>query len=121
MKNETRQNVWKGMLTGAAGGLVAWWALDRFYTLARATSSKRALIPYCAGAALGGIYGLFVLRHHPDGIARVPLGAAVYLADPERTAAPPKGGRDASEKTGNLTLRLASRGLKKIAQAALFT
>jgi len=54
-------------------------------------------------------------------IARVPLGAAVYLADPERTAAPPKGGRNVPEKAGNFALRLASKGLKKAAEMALLT
>src|SRR4051812_20101081 len=107
------------MLTGAAGGLVAWWAIDRFYRMARASSSRHAFVPYCVGAALGAAYGVLVLRGHPHAIARVPLGAAVYMADPERTAAPPAGGRDVSEKAGNFALRAASRGLKKIAEIAI--
>ncbi len=107
------------MLTGIAGGLVAWWAIDRFYRLARESSSRHAFLPYCVGAGLGAAYGAFVVRRYPRPIARVPLGAAVYLADPERTAAPPKGGRDLSEKAANRALRLASSGLKKVAETAL--
>ena len=114
-----RQSTWKGLVTGAAGGLVAWWAVDRFYKLARASSSSHAFVPYCLGAALGAAYGGLVIGRHPRPIARVPLGAAVYLADPGRTAGPPKGGRDISEKTGNLALRLASKGLKKVTEMAL--
>jgi len=109
------------MLTGAAGGLVAWWAIDRFYRLARANSSGEALVPYLVGAGIGAAYGGFVLRRNHRAIARVPLGAAVYLADPEHTAAPPKGGRNVPEKAGNMALRLASKGLKKAAEMALFS
>ena len=105
------------MLTGMAGGLVAWWAVDRLYRMAR--SNRHNLVPYCAGAALGAAYGGFVLRGNPPAIARVPLGAAVYLADPEKTA-PPRGGRNVPEKAGNTVLRLASRGLKMAAERALF-
>ena len=115
-----RRSEWKEMLTGAAGGLVAWWAIDRFYKLARASSSTHSLLPYCAGAAIGAAYGVIVLGPGSRPIARVPLGAAVYLADPERTAAPPKGGNNVPEKAGNFALRLASKGLKKIAEQALF-
>jgi len=114
-----RESTWKGMLTGVAGGLVAWWAIDRFYRLARASSSSHALVPYCIGAGLGVAYGGLVLQRNPPAIARVPLGAAVYLADPERTAGPPKGGRDVQEKAGNMALRLASRGLKKVVEMAV--
>ncbi len=114
-----RESTWKGLITGAAGGLVAWWAINRFYRLARASSSSHALVPYCVGAGLGAAYGGFVVGRHPRPIARVPLGAAVYLADPERTAAPPKGGADVSEKAGNFALRLASKGLKKVTEMAL--
>ena len=113
------ESAWKGIVTGAAGGLVAWWAIDRFYRLARESSSSEALMPYCVGAALGAAYGQFVVRRYKAPIARVPLGAAVYLANPEQTAAPPKGGRDVPEKTENLALRLASQGLKKMAEAVL--
>lgn len=116
---EIKESTWKGLITGAAGGLVAWWAVDRLYRLSRESSSRHALIPYCVGAGIGAGYGIFVLRRHHPPIARVPLGAAVYLANPEHTAAPPKGGRNTSEKAGNLVLRLASRGLKKIAERAL--
>ncbi len=107
------------MLTGAAGGLVGWWAIDRFYRLARASTSTDALFPYLMGAGLGAAYGAFIVGRDRRPIVRAPLGAAVYLADPERTAAPPKGGRDLSEKTGNMALRAASAGLKKVAEMAL--
>src|SRR5689334_2516946 len=113
------ESTWKGMLTGVAGGLVAWWAVDRLYRMARSSSNRHALIPYCVGAALGAAYGGFVLSRNPPAIARVPLGAAVYLADPEKTA-PPRGGRNVPEKAGNTVLRLASRGLKVAAERALF-
>jgi hypothetical protein len=117
----TRGSISKRVLTGMAGGLVAWWAVDRFYRLARASSSGRALVPYCIGAAIGVAYGAFVVRPTRHPVLRVPLGAAVYLADPERTAAPPKGGSDMPEKAGNFALRMASKGLKRVAEAALFT
>ena len=107
------------MLTGAAGGQVAWWAIERFYRLAQASSSMHALIPYCVGAGAGAAYGTFVLRRDPRAVVRVLLGAAVYMADPEHTAAPPKGRRDLPEKAGNIVLRLASHGLKKAAEIAL--
>jgi hypothetical protein len=114
-----KRSTWRELVTGAAGGLVAWWAVDRCYRLARASSSSDALVPYCVGAAVGAAYGQFVIGRQKRAITRVPLGAALYLADPERTAAPPKGGRDIPEKTGNLALRLASKGLKKITEVAL--
>jgi len=108
------------MLTGFAGGVVGWWAVDRFYKMARASSSRHALVPYCVGAGIGGAYGAFLLsRKQTPRIARVPLGAAVYLARPEEAAAPKRGGT-MSEKAGNITLRLVSKGLKKAAEAALF-
>ena len=111
---------WKGMITGFAGGLVSWWAVNRFYRMARASSRRHALIPYWAGAGAGAAYGVLVLsRKHTPQIARVPLSAAVYLARPEETAHP-TGGRSLSEKAGNITLRLVSRGLKKAAETALF-
>jgi hypothetical protein len=68
---------------------------------------------------MGAAYGTFLLsRKDTPRIARVPLGAAIYLAHPEHTAVP-SGGRDVSEKTGNLALRLVSKGLKKAAEMAL--
>jgi hypothetical protein len=48
----------------------------------------------------------------------LPVGAAVLLAEPERTAAP-HGGRNVREKAGNFALRMASRGLKKVAETAI--
>ena len=116
-----RESTWKGILSGAGGGLVAWWAVDRFYRLARKSSQQHSFAPYLAGAGLGVVYGVLVLGKHPPAIARVPLGAAMYMADPERTAGPPKGGRDVSEKAGNVLLRLASRGLKRATEGALFS
>lgn len=116
-----QESTWKGLLTGIAGGLVAWWAVDRFYRLARASSIGRASVPYWIGAGIGAGYGATVIRGKRTPLARVPLGAAVYLADPEKTAAPPKGGRDVTEKAGNMALRIASKGLKKAAEMALFS
>jgi hypothetical protein len=52
-----RDGVSKGLVTGVAGGLVVWWAIDRFYKLARENSATDALTPFCAGAALGVAYG----------------------------------------------------------------
>lgn len=112
------ENYRKAIITGAAGGLVAWWAVDRFYKLARASSTGKAFAPYCIGAAAGVAYGQFVVRRSRNPIARVPLGAAVYLAKPEETA-PPHGGRDVPEKAQNFALRLASKGLKKLAEGAV--
>ena len=113
-----KESVSKGLLTGAAGGLVTWWAIDRFYQMARARSSSRALIPFCVGAGLGLGYGGLVLRRHPRPIARVPLGAAVYLAGPEGTASPGSG-RSLPQKAKNLGLRMAARGLKRALEIAL--
>ncbi len=102
-----RESWWKGMITGAAGGLVAWWAMDRFYKLARASSTGHAVLPFYAGAGLGAAYGGIVLRQHPAAIARLPLGAALYMAKPER------------EQPRNLAMRLASKGLKKAVTKAV--
>lgn len=109
---------WKAVITGAAGGLVAWWAVDRFYKLARQSSASKSLVPYCIGAGAGLAYGQLVIRGSHNPLARVPLGAAVYLAKPNETA-PPQGGRDVPEKAQNFALRLAAKGLKKVAEAAL--
>ncbi len=114
-----KESTWKGLLTGVAGGLVSWWAVDRFYRLSRASSRRQAIAPYCIGAGIGAAYAAFVLSSEAPSIARLPLGAAIYLANPERTAAPLRGGRTAAEKAGNFALRLASRGLKKAAEMAL--
>ena len=114
------ESVWKGMMTGFAGGLVGWWAVNRFYRMARASSRRHVLAPYWIGAGAGAAYGVLVLsRKRIPQIARVPLSAAVYLARPEETAHA-RGGRSLSEKAGNITLRLVSRGLKKAAETALF-
>lgn len=115
-----KEGIWKGMLTGFAGGVVGWWAVDRFYRMARASSRRHALLPYCVGAGLGAAYGgLLIAGSRSPRIARVPLGAAIYLARPDRTALP-SGGRSVSEKAGILALRLASKGLQKAAEMALF-
>lgn len=112
------KSTWKGLLTGVAGGLVSWWAVDRFYRLSRASSDRHALVPYCIGAGIGAAYAALVVSSETPSIARLPLGAAIYLANPERTAAPLRG-RTTAEKAGNFALRLASRGLKKVAEMAL--
>jgi hypothetical protein len=106
-----KESTWKGILTGAAGGLVTWWAMDRFYKLAKASSSHHSFIPYCIGAGMGAAYGGLVVKRYPRPIARVPLGAAVYLGDPDNTAIPSK---------RNLALRLVSKGLKTVLEQALF-
>ncbi|MBZ5586916.1 MAG: hypothetical protein LAQ30_32965 [Acidobacteriia bacterium] len=116
-----RETTWKGVLAGMAGGLMGAWAVARFYRMARTSSRGQALAPYCIGAAMGASYGAFILSRDVPAVARVPLGAALYLGDPERTAAPPKGGRDVAEKAGNMALRIASKGLKMVAERALFT
>lgn len=67
-----------------------WWAVDRFYRLSRASSNRHALVPYCIGAGIGAAYAASVLGSEMPSIARLPLGAAIYLANPERTAPPPK-------------------------------
>jgi len=114
-----RESIPKTVLAGAAAGLVVWWSVYRFYRMARDRSHRHATAPYCAGVGIGIAYGAFFLRHDARPIARVPLGAAMYLAAPERTAAPPQGGRDVSEKAGNFALCLVSRGLKKAAEMTL--
>ncbi len=114
-----QKSTWKGMLTGFGGGMVAAWAVGRFYEITKKNLRGHALTPYAIGAGVGAAYGAFVLSRNAPLIARVPLGAALYLGDPEHTAAPPKGGRGVVEKAGNLTMRLASRALKKAAEQAL--
>ncbi len=114
-----KESIGKGLLTGFAGGVVCWWAIDRFYRMARQSSRRHAIAPYAAGAGLGAAYGAFLLaRRDAPKIARLPLGAALYLAHPEKHALP-HGGKDVPEKAGNLMVRLASRGLKKAAELAL--
>jgi hypothetical protein len=110
----------KGLIAGLAGGMVASWAVNRFYDLARESSRSESIVPYIAGAALGAAYATVVHRRDVPLVARVPLGAAIWLGEPERTAAPPKGGRDLKEKARNVALRTASRSLKKAAERALF-
>jgi hypothetical protein len=74
-----KESTWKGMLTGAAGGLVTWWAMDRFYKLAKASLSRHSLIPYSIGAGMGAAYGGLVVKRYRRPITRVPLGAALRL------------------------------------------
>ncbi len=113
-----KEKTWKGLVTGMAGGLVAAWSVARFYRMARRSARGEALAPYAVGAAIGAAYGAFILTRDVPVMARIPLGAAVYLGDPESTAAP-KGGRNATEKAGNLAARLVSKGLKRVAEKAL--
>jgi hypothetical protein len=112
--------VFKGILAGVAGGMVASWAVHRFYNLARQSSQSHSLWPYAAGAAIGAAYATLVQRGTFPRLARVPLGAALWMGEPEKTAAPPKGGRDLPEKAENLALRMAARGLRRVAERALF-
>lgn len=111
---------YKNMLAGVAGGMIAAWAVHRFYAMARRSSNSNSMFAYLIGAGAGAAYvGILEAKQLPL-VARVPLGAALYLGEPEKTAAPPKGGEDVSEKARNLALRMASRGLKKAAEKALF-
>ena len=103
---------WKAVLAGVGGGMVASWAVTRFY-------GAHPILPYLAGAAVGATYVAAIHGRDLPMLARVPLGAALWLAEPEKTAAPPKGGRNIGEKASNLGLRAASLGLKKLAQSAL--
>jgi hypothetical protein len=109
----------KAVLAGVGGGMVASWAVTRFYRLARRSSGAHPILPYVAGVAMGAAYVAAIYGRDVPMLARVPLGAALWLAEPEKTAAPPKGGRGVGEKAGNLGLRAASFGLKKLAQRAL--
>ncbi len=111
---------YKQMVAGMGGGMVAAWAVSRFYSLAKRSSHTHSMTPYLVGAGVGAVYAALIQRRSVPLLARVPLGAALYLGEPEKTAAPPKGGRDMSEKARNMALRLASRGLKKAAEKALF-
>lgn len=111
--------LWKPLLVGAAAGMVISWAAKRFYVLARESSRARSMAPFLAGAAAGGLYANVALRRDVPLLARVPLGAALYLGEPEKTAAPPKGGDSIAEKAGHLALRAASQGLKKAAEKVL--
>lgn len=114
------RRVFKGVLAGLAGGMVASWAVNRFYRLAREGSQERSILPYLIGAGIGAAYATVIQRHDFPLFARVPLGAALWLGEPEKTAAPPKGGRDLGEKAEHLAMRMAARGLKKVAERALF-
>ncbi len=116
-----RKSVFKGLLAGMAGGMVASWAINRFYDMARESSHSRSIGPYLAGAAIGATYATIIQRRsNMPLIARVPLGAAIWLGEPEETAAPPKGGRGLGDRARNIMLRGASRGLKTAAQRVLF-
>jgi hypothetical protein len=101
------------LFRGVAGGLVAWWAVDRLYTRSRGGSNGAA--PYWAGAAIGAAYGMFVLRRKPRTLARVPLLAAFHAASPPAT-----GAANASETRGGWAGRLAARGLQRVAERTLF-
>ncbi|HWR51537.1 MAG TPA: hypothetical protein VN428_10545 [Bryobacteraceae bacterium] len=110
----------KAVLAGMAGGMVGAWAINRFYDLARESSRTESTWPYILGAGMGASYATFVHRRDVPLYARVPLGAAVWLGDPEKTAAPPKGGHGVTEKARNAGLRFASKRLKRVAEKALF-
>ncbi len=114
-----RNRVFRGMLAGMAGGMVASWAVNRFYDLARESSQSRSIVPYIAGAAIGAAYATFVHRR-PELplIAHIPLGAAVRLGEPEEALR--RGGRDLGERARNIAMRTASRQLKIMAERALF-
>jgi uncharacterized membrane protein YeaQ/YmgE (transglycosylase-associated protein family) len=110
----------KGLIAGAAGGMVASWAAQRFYDMARESSHSENMTPYLIGAGIGAAYVIMLQRRELPLIARVPLGAAIWLGEPEKTAAPVKGGRDIPEKARNLAMRMATKSLKKAAERALF-
>ena len=116
----TPNPTFKAVLAGMAGGMVGAWAINRFYDLARESSRTESTWPYIVGAGLGAGYATWVHRRDVPLYARVPLGAAVWLGDPDRTAAPPKGGHGVTEKARNAGLRFASNRLKKVAEKALF-
>lgn len=109
----------KGMIAGMAGGMVAAWAINRFYDMARESAATRSIVPYLVGAGVGAAYTTYVQRRPVPLVARVPLGAALWLGDPEETAAPPSGGHTLEERARNLLLRTASRRLREVADRAL--
>jgi hypothetical protein len=109
----------KGLIAGAAAGMVASWAANRFYTLARESTRTNTVAPYLAGAGIGAAYGFLIQRRRFPMVTRVPLIAAIWLGEPERTAAPVKGGRDMPERARNIALRMAARRLKEAAEKAL--
>jgi hypothetical protein len=100
--------------------MVASWAVDRFYSLARESAHTRSLWPYAIGAGIGAAYTAIIQHRTVPLAARVPLGAAIWLGEPEKTAAPPSGGRNLPERAQNMALRAAAKGLKKVAEKALF-
>lgn len=109
----------KGMIAGAAGGMVAAWAVNRFYDMARESSHTRSIFPYLLGAGVGAAYATYVHRWPVPLAARVPLGAALWLGEPDETAAPPSRGHDIGERARNFVLRTASRRLRDVADRAL--
>jgi|GEM_PF-1894436 hypothetical protein len=113
------KNFVKGVIAGAAGGMVAAWAFNRFYDMARESSEMHSMFPYLLGAGMGAAYATYVHRRPVPLVARVPLGAALWLGEPDETAAPPSGGHDLGERARNLVLRTASRRLRDVAQRAL--
>jgi hypothetical protein len=109
----------KGMIAGAAGGMVAAWAINRFYDMARESSQGRSMFPYLLGASIGATYATYVQRRPVPLVARVPLGAALWLGEPDETAAPPRHGHDIGERARNFMLRTAARRLRDVAERAL--
>ncbi len=114
------KRMFRAVIGGLAGGMAAAWAINRFFDLAARSTRADSLVPYVVGAGLGATYATYVHRRDVPLVARVPLGAAIWLGEPEKTAAPPKGGRDMKERAQNIGLRMASRGLKRMAEKVLF-
>lgn len=111
--------VFKAVLAGVGGGMVASWAVTRFYRLARRSSGAHPVLPYVVGAGIGAAYVAAIHGREVPVLARMPLGAALWLAAPEKAVAPSNRRRGIGGKASNLGLRAASLGLKKLAERAL--
>jgi hypothetical protein len=111
--------VLKAVLAGVGGGMVASWAVARFYRLARRNSRAHPILPFVIGAGIGAAYVAAIHGRDVPMLVRAPLAAALWLAEPAKAAAPPKGRRGIGKKAGNFGLRAASLGLKKLAERAL--
>ena len=94
--------------------------MHRFYDMARESSRTHSIAPYLIGAGVGAGYAMWIQRRDVPLVARIPMGAAFWLGEPEKTAAPRTPGRDLPEKAQNIALKMASKGLKKVAEKALF-
>jgi hypothetical protein len=100
--------------------MVASWAAHRFYDMARESSHSENMTPYLIGAGIGVAYVMMLQRRRVPLVARVPLGAAIWLGEPEKTAAPMKGGRSIPERARQMAMRMAAKSLKKAAEKVLF-